>query len=202
MATNQLMTSRDRNELRRILRARFELLNRQLSVREQEIRAEIAEVIREEHKQAVKAGKKKIAKLQEKAAKLEAEGKALQDELEDAGVGPSGTSRRNGGYYGHYNILDVSVNDNLEPIDLQTKIQDAYSKLIAQAGLHKLDLGLQQLELEEELAIGALGSEEAKSFLGKIPSLETLLPKSTDVKAAISAAAEDIVLEEDGTKLK
>lgn len=191
------MTSKDRTELRRILKARFELLNKQLSVREQELRTQIAEEIRKDHAKAVKDGQKKIAKLVEKAQKLEAEATTLQQELENSGVGPRGYRRHD-----YSQLMSINWDDRLEPIDITEKINIAYQKLVAAAGLHKLDLGLKQLELEEELAIGALGSDEAKSFLGKIPSLNTLIPPNVDVKAAISAVAEDIEdTDSDGTKL-
>lgn len=179
---NQLMTQRDRTELRRILKARFNLLSQQLSQREQELRAEIAEQIREQYKTEIKAASKDISKLKAEAFKLEAKAKEVQDKLADKGIG---ISRYN------YNILDISIREDLEPLDLNSQIERAYQKLRTEAGLHKMDLGLAQLQLEEELAIGALSSDEAKDFLGKVPSIDTLLPSNVNIKAAIEGAAKE-----------
>ena len=211
MAEAKLMPQKDRIELRRIMKARFEILQEQLGQREQEIRSAIQADIEKQHEAAVKEAQRKAAalaakaakidrkvvefksKIEEEAATLKAESEALEVEMREQGVAPYGDqyyTRRNGSYpalmlnddrwYDSEKFLTVTK--EWRPEGLSNKVQKAYSKIAQQAGLHKLDLRMKELELSEELAIGALGSDEAKTFLTKVPTIDNLLP-APNVKA-------------------
>lgn len=174
------MTQKDRSELRRILKARFELLHQQLRQRKQEVENSLEAKIRAEHEDAIKKAVKKTDAFRKKLQKIEDEARELTAEMKTLGIVP-GQGR---GYYSE-NFFSYSLETSWSPIDLQKKIQAAYKKIAEQAGLHTMDLNMQQLELEEELAIGALGSDEAKGFLTKIPNIDKLLPMNGNVTAAL-----------------
>lgn len=169
--STKLMSQRDRQELRRILRARFELLHAQVYQREQELQRRIEAEIRTEHEAQMKAAQKKAERLQAKAEKLLAEAEEIETEMAAQGVVPGYGGRRSG-----YPLFTYTIQSEWQPVDLQGKIKRAYSEITEAAGYHKIDLRLQELQLEEELAIGALGSDEAKQFLNKVPTIDTLLP--------------------------
>lgn len=169
--STQLMSQRDRTELRRILNARFQLLHEQVYQREQELQRKIENEIRTEYEAQVKAAQKKADKLQAKLEKLQAEAEEIETEMAAQGVVPGHGGRRSG-----YPLFTYTLQTEWQPSDLAAKIKRAYSEITEAAGYHKIDLRLQQLQLEEELAIGALGSDEARQFLGKVPTIDTLLP--------------------------
>lgn len=204
MADEKVMPQKDRIELRRIMKARFEILAEQLGQRENEIRTKIKSDLEAEHKAVVKEAERKARALEAKAAKLDrkvvefrakveeeaialaAEAEAIQSDLADKGVQPI----NNGHYYREEVPPMLAVNADrwydgqrfvtvikqFQPIDLNKKVTAAYNVIAQEAGLHKLDLRMKELELSEELAIGALGSEEAKGFLAKVPTIDNLLP--------------------------
>lgn len=180
MTTVKLMNQKDRQELRRILKARFQILHQQLHVRQQEVQRSIEEQLRSEHEAAIKEAQKKTESFRKKLEKIMDEARDLTANMEERGIVP-GNGR---GYY-RDTFLSYSLETQWSPKDLNRRIQEAYNKITEQAGLHKLDLNLKQLQLEEELAIGALGSEEAQSFLGKIPNLDELLPMNGNIALAL-----------------
>jgi CRISPR/Cas system-associated exonuclease Cas4 (RecB family) len=180
--STKLMSQRDRTELRRILRARFELLHQQLMQRQHEVNNRLEEQIRKESEAAIKEAQRKAEVIHKKAQKLEAEAKQLALDMKAKGVQPG-----NGQYAGdtYSTFLTFSFTERWSPINLHKKVQQAYKKVTEQAGVHKVDLRLQQLQLEEELAISALASDEAKDFLSKVPDIDKLLPMNGNVTAAL-----------------
>lgn len=176
--STKLMSQRDRAELRRILKARFQLLHQQLHQREREVSNHLENQIRKEHEKAVKQAEKKTLALRKKAEKLAQEARELQAEMKDLGIRPE-TKRYN------TELFEWNIADGWAPVDLSKKVQAAYKKVAEQAGLHKVDLHLQQLQLEEELAISALGSDEAKNFLSKVPDIDKLLPMNGNITAVL-----------------
>lgn len=211
-----VMSVKDRTELRRILKARFEILRSRLQTRETEVRNALKEQLEKEHKDAIKEAERRTRALEAKRAKLlkevdefkgkmrvkaetlRAEGDTLAEEMKDKGVVLK--TRR---HYGETNARVVKVSmDNWAsedyfieiqnewtPSELAEKVNKAYQQIAEEAGLHKLDLDLRELELSEELAIGALASDEAKGFLGKIPNIDNLLPAPNgNVRKALEAA--------------
>lgn len=190
MPDQKIMSQKDRQELRRILKARYEILHQQLAQRQQEVQNSLAEKIREEHEAAILKAIQKTNAFEKRLSKIAEEAKALTTEMRALGVVP-GNGRSYRGYADPETFLSYSLETAWSPKDLQEKVNQAYSKITEQAGLHKLDLRMQQLELEEELAIGALGSEEAKTFLDKIPNLDKLLPMNGNVTAVLEKMNDD-----------
>lgn len=175
------MAQKDRAELRRILKARFQLLQQQLRQRQMEVSNSIEEKLRFEHEAAIKKAQKKSAALEKKVAKLAEEASEIVTEMRDNGIQPGEGNR-----YGRDRLFTYEVTMEWSPVDLEKKVQAAYQKITEQAGLHQIDLNLKQLELEEQLAISALGSDEAKEFLAKIPDIDNLLPMNGNVTAALA----------------
>jgi hypothetical protein len=176
--STKLMSQRDRAELRRILKARFQLLHQQLMQRQHEVSNRIEEQIRKESETTIKEAVRKTEALRKKLHKLEEEAAQLVKDMETRGVQPGD---------GRYDtrLLSVTLTDRWSPVDLNKKVKQAYNKVTEQAGVHKVDLHLQQLQLEEELAISALGSDEAKEFLSRVPDIDKLLPMNGNVAAAL-----------------
>lgn len=217
----RVMPQKDRIELRRIMKARFEILSEQLGQRENEIRNQIKADIESEFASSVKEAQKRArvfetravkidrkvaefkAKIEEEAALLKSEAAEFQAEMKEKGVQPTGD-----GYYHREAVLPaVLVNDDRwydgerfitvikdwKPENLGKRVNDAYQAIAREAGLHKLDLRMKELELSEELAIGALSSEEAKGFLGKVPTIDNLLPAPS--KKALKKAEVAVTVE-------
>jgi small-conductance mechanosensitive channel len=175
------MTQRDRTELRRILNARFQLLHQQLHQRQNEVQNSIEKELRKAHEEAIKKAQKRTAALEKKVAKLHVEAKAIAAEMRELGIQPGS------GRYSEEKLFTYTFNSDWSPIDLNRKINEAYKKVTEQAGLHKIDLRLKQLQLEEELAIGALGSDEARAFLERVPDIDKLLPMNGNVAKALES---------------
>lgn len=190
MAASTLMGQRDRQELRRILRARFEILQAQLHQREHELQATIREQIEAEFTTQIREAKKRTARLEAKVKKIDEEAKALALDMEEFGVTPG---------QGRYpsKVFTYEIQSHWSPVEMEKRVDRAYRKLTQAAGLHKMDLRLSQLQLEEEIAIGALGSDEAKAFLEKIPDIDKILPLNGSVTAAIEASAIEVEAQED-----
>lgn len=81
----------------------------------------------------------------------------------------------------------ININNGWMPAGLDSRVQEAYSKIATQAGMHKLDLKMQELEITEELLVGGISSEEGRAFLSKIPTIDNLLPAPTEAAKAIEA---------------
>jgi DNA repair exonuclease SbcCD ATPase subunit len=214
---------KDRTELRRILKARFEILAQQLQEREQEVRTQLQEEIEAEYKDAVKQAQKRAtalrrkadkihaevaafhAKMEAKAKELQTEGRELQEEMEELGVVPTYHDR----YYGRRTSAAVHIDehsapsasgyitvaDRWEPSKLQDRINKGMNEVSRQAGLHKLDLRMKELELAEELAIGSLTSDEAQGFVAKIPNIDNILPAGKDTMRTALEAANTYVID-------
>lgn len=182
--STKLMSQRDRTELRRILNARFQLLHEQIHQRQHELENQIRTQIESDFTEAVKLAKKKMDKLRAKGDKLEQEAQEIAEEVLQLGIVPTS---------GSYAVkpLNVTMAEEWKPKDLNKRVKEALAQITTAAGLHKLDLRLEQLRLEEELAIGALGSDEAKNFLERVPTLDKLLPMNGNIAKAIEAQAID-----------
>lgn len=181
------MTAKDRQELRRILKARFDILHQQLHQREHDAGIRIREEITSQHSAAIAEANKKVAKLREKADKLEDEANTVLTEMKGKGL----TNVRNGYHYANerYPIVSVSWQIDWTPAKLEEQVQEALNQLRNDAGYFKIDLNMKQLELEEKLAVGALESDDSKSFLAGIPTVDTLLPEATVTKVIEGAVA-------------
>lgn len=222
-AAEKPMPQKDRTELRRILNARFEILTQQLHEREHEVRQELQRAIEEQHEAAVKEARRKSLALRKEADKIVAEitafeakiiakaealftkGQELTDEMRGKGVVPLD----NESYYHHRTVNRavnvnkdywyspdsfISVAGDWQPDKLKERVNKGFAEISRQAGLHKLDLRMQQLELSEELAVGSLSSDKAKDFLGKIPNIDNLLPAADDTvtKALVASTSETV----------
>jgi hypothetical protein len=124
----------------------------------------------------------KVEKLQEKMEKIAAEAKAVEQEAAELGL--ISDDRR-----GRGRVLTYEFTEGFSPKDLGPRVKRAVAEIKSQASLHGEDLALKRLELEEELAIGALETDSAKGFLEKVPDIDSLLPLNGNIAKAIEATA-------------
>jgi phage host-nuclease inhibitor protein Gam len=181
------MTATERKELRRIIGARFELLDQELAQRRTAIRSKIENDLRESKAKDIAQYEAKLKEFAKEAEKLNDKADALWAEIRAAGLTTGGRTNRysSGSNNWQYatQICTVNVARNLEVADIKTHVDRASQELFTEHGAAKLDLHKMQLQIEEELAVGALISEQAQSFLERIPQASALLPAPETVKA-------------------
>lgn len=144
-----------------------------------------------------------LIKTNEKINELVEEGRQFAEEMGTAGltnssrdsevVDPVGNNLRN--YLRHNwtgeayetGVRAISVRNGWKPADLHKKVSEAYRTVTEQAGTHKVDLKMQELEITEELLIGGIASDEGRSFLARVPTIDNLLPAPADAVKVIEA---------------
>ncbi|WP_301930918.1 hypothetical protein, partial [Ferruginibacter sp.] len=80
------MSQKDRTELRRIVKARFAILQSQLRTRQQELQHTLREQVEAEYASEIERAQKKSQKILEKARKLEDEARELEQEMRGIGI--------------------------------------------------------------------------------------------------------------------
>lgn len=186
------MTTREVAELRRIVRMRFEVLGGQIAQRENEVANAIRKLIVKEHEDTIKRAKADVRKatgeitkvtelLEQKIRDLD----ALIHRYDDEGVTISG-GHESRHYASRYSAELRSwlsrAPDSFVPKDLAAKVKDRMDELKVGAGAQRLNLKEMELDLLEELAVGQLRSDTAQEFLGRIPTVEKLLPLPEGMK--------------------
>ena len=206
MASSNAMSQRERDDLRRLMKADFKRLRGQVAVREQELKDAIREQIIAESKANIAKGRRKLEAFRRKVDKLHEDAKVAWAELEELGVVPSQSytneeyDRKTDDYhtvtrhstapiYGvgdEYrrngiiqNVGPLSVPSEVVPIDIDKQVDAAFKKIAKEAGFAKINLDRQEGELERELILGGLQSDEAQEFFNKIPKAEELVPIET-----------------------
>lgn len=165
------ITSRDRTELKSLVKARFNLLRGGLRVRYHDVRVAVEGRIRREHEPQLNDARKAAELLLIDAEKLGNQWKELQDACKEAGVvlnHPTMSELR----MLHRYSTDVGI-ENMAGLVNQEMTRLHGASLLS-------DIGLEQLELEclERLFIeGAVEDKEsAQKYLESLPTLETILP--------------------------
>lgn len=164
------ITKGERSELRSVVKQQFKVLRSEVRTRREEMEAEVEERLHARYVQADRHREKiegRIAKLVDDSnEKLD---KILDsDEVEDAEDEYSYTQR--------FRFPMPRVVWNNGPRDqfrraLMAEVDAVYADAIAQ-------LDRQEADLLRTLAIGALETEEAKTFLGTIPTVAQLVPSN------------------------
>ena len=207
------MKTSERNELRRIIKGRFDLLDKQIRDRLRTVQQEAGAEIMAEFDQnpEVKALRKKVSSYQAKLAKLEAEKRALVAELEQAGMDFGVRSKRHEAtvdwktqlkmrdrreavpFIEVWSIRTVALEHTeyngeaaeVVPGHFDSQVARRTESLRQNAGHALTALMSEKLDLEERLAVGALESEDARDFLSQIPTAEQLLGLDAPAKALV-----------------
>lgn len=183
MPETQVMSKSDRMELRRIVKARFELLREQLETRAGEIRQMISDKITEEHSKVIEVAEKESTQLIKDADKLFDRISKLRTKMAKQGI-----AANNGWGLTSTRERTKHLLEDWETADLRTKIDNGVAKLKNEKGFAGLDLRSQELGLLEHLSIDALQSDEARGFLEGVPTVDKLLPLPEAAKVKALAA--------------
>jgi hypothetical protein len=188
MTESKGISQRERQELRRIVKARFEVIQQGLHQRKQEASRQIRERIEAEHTEAIKGAQKEIAEFAERTDLLKAEAKKLQSALREKGVEPAVDyyrSRRQPAP----SFLTLEVEQEWRPINIDAKVDKELEALMEASGLATLNLRIRELELIEEITVGAIESEQARVILDRIPKLDELIPLPEGSKKALNGGS-------------
>lgn len=179
MPETQVMSKSDRMELRRVVKARFELLREQLEVRAAEVQQMIKQKVEKDHQKAI--------------TEIEEESTALLKEVEGifTRIHKLHTKAKRKGLSGSSlkEYHEARVRDSLKgwsPANLNQKVNTIVGKMKGEKGVAGLDLRGQELTLLENLSVDALDSKEARDFLEKVPTVDNLLPLPKE-KATLKA---------------
>lgn len=161
------MTKAERDELRRLLRARFKLLRADVAIRQGELQVQLGNEIEDRFAHLDRAYDDAMVVLQ--LAVDEANRKA-----NDIGRQLWGTEKW--GAKHDRPIVGARAIDRPGVKERQAARFDGMRAIEARVKAALLELDRQENELLTELATGALESNEAKAFFGRIPTLTELVP--------------------------
>jgi hypothetical protein len=172
MAEAKGMNKAERQTLIRLVKQRFKLLETGLSARRSALERVTQQEIVEENKVEAEAWKKRLDEVIAKFTDLLREGEQVIKDAHEAGFDRSG--------YGWHNLTanlnNVERNATFTPVDLQKKVQERMVEKIGDKPMTRFALEMQESQLVEELLVGDLGSEDAKTFLAQVPTLEDMIP--------------------------
>lgn len=172
--TAEPISKSDRMELRRIVKARFEVLREQLGQRANELHRMVKMTIEDE-------AKADVEKAEKEGREITKECKALARKISsfEARMSAKGITNGHGDYYTPEKEMQEIVDRFLTgwaPADLNERTKTIVSKIKNEHGIHGLELRTNELSLLEDLSVDALQGSEARKFLGQIPEIDTLLP--------------------------
>jgi hypothetical protein len=162
------ITPGERRELRAVVRGQFKVLRAQVKRREAEMKAEIEAALLEKYREQDAA----IAEAQREAAKIRADAERqvaeIVERLQAAHPDLTDGSRA----YGRLTVNAINKNRTQIHRTLMASVPD-------KIGDANLALDEQEVALLRQLSEGALESEEARGFLGTIPTVGELVPRAT-----------------------
>jgi hypothetical protein len=167
------MTSKERNELVRIVKARFKLLRSQASVRSYEI-ADAEQKRREQQDIAdSRAFSRRMSTLNKKLATLVEQYKEVERDAQEAGFHWQGDSLPRVPQHGHFTSSHRTG-----------RIYGYAAEKVSLAIYAEIDRA--ELSMVEELLVGGLESDDAKELLAQIPTFDGLA-SGEDILKAIEA---------------
>lgn len=174
------MTKTERAELRSVVKQQFKILRREVEQRETELSAELASEITDHyHTEDIEYGRA-TAKAQEIVAKANDDIAAVFRDL-----------------YGDALVRGHFVTAHLPRQDIRRRVRlehDGLREIRARASDARLQLDRQEADLLRTLAVGALESDEARSFLADIPAVGELVPAArlAELEAALPDDDDDL----------
>jgi hypothetical protein len=159
-----VITKGERAELRSIVRQQFKVLRNEIEQREIEMVADVEDQIAAKYSDQDQGWSALMHEVHE--ATMEAN-RRINNALYDAGYQTKGRTER----------LWVQTPNIAQPKEeRQTLRHHALTKIRAEVHAAKLKLDRDEADLLRNLAVGALESDEARSFLTAIPSVGELVP--------------------------
>lgn len=159
------MSKSERTELQRLVRQRFKLLREEVRGRQAEMAAEIDHAVVAKHQDRDEAR----AEVQRTVNRITEKANAEVDEtIKAAGYNRTGSAS------GWYSSPIIRWGDDGRHEQRRALVSDLEAK-VKQAHLR---LDREEVDLLQALAIGALESDEAREFLGRIPTVAELVPAS------------------------
>lgn len=165
------MTLTERREIKGIIKRRFGVLRKDIEVRERELQNVIRDNIREKHEAELKRIDKELAALQTTIVTALSKSKMIRDQARNRGIDVQFQTNSEGAYY------RVAV------ANLEDKVRDEFRQLWAERGRADLSIDQQEVDLLEHLALESIESDDAKSFLSTIPTLDAILPPPSTIKS-------------------
>lgn len=165
------MTLTERREIKGIIKRRFGVLRKDIEVRERELQNVIRDNIREKHEAELKRIDKELAALQTTIVTALSKSKMIRDQARNRGIDVQFQTNSEGAYY------RVAV------ANLEDKVRDEFRQLWAERGRADLSIDQQEVDLLERLALESIESDDAKSFLSTIPTLDAILPPPSTIKS-------------------
>lgn len=171
------MRPSERTELRRVIKARFELLQEDLTHRQRIVWAAIEDRVKEGHKKEIDAENAQLKKFQDKAAKLRIEITDWMGTLHAKGLQV------------HYPRVTIELPDHVMLRNEHQLVNDELKRLNIDGKAAKINLSRMELEILETLALDALETDEARAFFDALPTAKQLLPVPADIEKAISSSS-------------
>lgn len=177
------MNKSERVEVRRIVKGRFELLRDQLSARAREVSGVIRRQIEGEYKEPLNEAKKRSDNLRRRLKSVVEDTIALHHDMETKGIkapyslveGRKEMGREIESIIGYYL-------KEWKPVGLDAMVNDRLDQIKAQHGYANLNLRSEEISILEDLAVGSLVSDEAQTFLERVPKVDDFLPLPEGVK--------------------
>ncbi|NAE18304.1 hypothetical protein [Enterococcus hirae] len=182
MSSSDEMSASERNELRRVIRARFKVLRAEVTRREQELNAEVELGLAERYAAqdaAISAARADLARAQTEAQteldELERRAAEIRGNLTSSIEAIAELLRT------RHPELDVEVSYRSLKVSDRNRAQvrrAATTSIPSRVADALLDLDRQEASLLERIAVGALESDAARDFLGSIPTVAALVPSA------------------------
>jgi hypothetical protein len=160
------ITAGERRELRSVVRGQFKVLRAQVKRREAELRAEIESELLEKYREQDRAIAEAQAEVDRIRQDAEREVAKVAERLREAH--PDLTAGRD--RYAPLTLIAINHNRTQIHRALMASIPD-------KIGDANLALDTQEMNLLRQLSEGALDSDEARGFLGSIPTVGELVPR-------------------------
>lgn len=191
------MKQQERNALVKVLKNRFEILRRQARRLRDDLKRAIYERTLEENERAIAAAKRDMAKIEERAKRLEEDGRAVVAKHRERGVrlGKSelkrpwrhGDSRNPNELYVELNAaegspVEIKVYNHWYPEGVDQRVERELADLEREHDMGQIALAKREQELVEEVLLGGIeDSVTAQQFLDRVPTLE-ILPNPDQVR--------------------
>lgn len=195
------MNQPERNALVKVIRSRFSVFTKHARRTRDQLKQAIFDRLTQESEAKVNAAKRDIARIEAKLERLKGEADAVYAkhrakglELGSASVKDAweyvGTRNERVGKYVDVTTFEGGLswtisNAWVDPT-IADRVEAEYRRLEEEFGLGELAMAQTEQELVEEVILGGVTSDEAQTFLGRVPTLEKL-PAPADAVARLGA---------------
>lgn len=190
------MKQTERNALVKVLKNRFEILRKQGRRLRDDLKRAIYERTIEENERAIQAAKRDMAKIQERAKKLEEDARAVVVKHREKGLRLGSSELRRPWHrdartpdelYVELNDIEgspveIKVYNNWYPDGVDQRVERELANLEREHDMGQIALAKKESALIEEVLLGGIeDSVTAQEFLDKVPTLD-ILPSPEQVR--------------------